>query len=168
MALETKTVYYGWKNSAGTSIAYTLTKTPSTNSKIYGFDKYTGKVFEWDPDNEITEYDSSTIPNKIGISYDDGPVEYYYRDTLSDKIIYLTLYAWTSSQYFDKNDISKPLTVYTTSLTPSIGSSVYTKDGEVFDGYCWTGAETGKVSNSSISNVENNTITIGGITIGKD
>ena len=72
------------------------------------------------------------------------------------------LYAWkTTNTFYDKNDHSKLLTVYTLSETPSVGDSVYTATGEVFEGVCYTGIDTGRVNPQTISSINNNTMTVG-------
>lgn len=71
-----------------------------------------------------------------------------------------TLYAWTTTGYYDINDTTKPLTVYTLSETPAVNDKTYDSNGDEFDGRCWTGAEQGTVSNI-IKGVTGTTIRIG-------
>ena len=73
-----------------------------------------------------------------------------------------TLYAWTTNEYYDRENTSKPLTVYTYSENPSINDQTYTSTGEIWDGKCWTGAETGSLKfGTQISEISGNTITVG-------
>lgn len=70
------------------------------------------------------------------------------------------LYAWTTNDYYDISNHTKPLTIYTASATPSVGDTVYTQTGEIFNGRCWTGTQTGKVASSTVNSISNNTITL--------
>ena len=63
----------------------------------------------------------------------------------------MPLYAWKTTEYYDRNDNSKPLTVYTLSETPSEGDSIYTATSEVWDGICFDGTELGKVTTTIVS-----------------
>ena len=75
-----------------------------------------------------------------------------------------TLYAWTTNDYYDREDTSKPLTVYTHSENPSIDDQTYTSTGETWDGKCWTGAEPGSLAfGTQVSEISGNTITVGGV-----
>ena len=71
-----------------------------------------------------------------------------------------TLYAWTTTECYDINDTTKPLTVYTLSETPAVNDKTYDSNGDEFDGGCWTGAEQGTVPNN-INGVTSTTITLG-------
>ena len=90
--------YHAWTRIIGTTAgAYTLSETPAYNDQLYFYDPDMG-MQEWLPDNVLEEYDSSTTPPRIGISYDDGDPEYYYRDSTQDKTFNanpIKLYTWT-------------------------------------------------------------------------
>lgn len=91
-----------------------------------------------------------------------NPVGTFKLDLSSYNTAADTLYAWTTTGYYDREDTSKPLTVYTHSENPSIDDKTYTSTGEIWDGKCYTGAEPGIVG-TQISEISGNTITVGGM-----
>lgn len=121
--------YYAWTHVGiyGSATLYTLTDTPIPPvyyNDIFFFDGEMNSLI--DSDNVLEEFDTSTTPTRIGMSYDGGGIEYYYRDESQDKIIYTI-----------------PRTVYTDTETVSNGMTLYDNNGND-NGYV-----VGNISNNS-------------------
>ena len=112
--------YYAWTHvgTYGSETYYTLTDTPTPpvySDNVFLF--YNNEMNSLYPGNVLEEFDTSTTPTRIGMSYDDNGIYYYTRDESQDKIIYTI-----------------PRTVYTDSTTLTAGMTLYDN----------TGTDTGK------------------------
>ena len=154
--------YYAWYDENGDALdprddtALTLSETPAPNDPVYSYNI-------GDDYNSVLLVDGVSVNNVSGnILYLNGTEVSFTRHSEYD--FTPTLYAWTTNDYYDREEMSKPLTVYTHSENPSIDDQTYTSTGEIWDGKCWTGAEPGSLKfGTQISEISGNTITVGGI-----
>ena len=87
----------------------------------------------------------------------------YIRDAASDVIIEAPdLYAWTTNEYYDTDDYTKPLTVYTLSADPEVGDLLYDAHGNQLDKIrAWDGAQDAACNTNVIASKTSTTITCG-------
>ena len=87
----------------------------------------------------------------------------YIRDAALDVIIETPdLYAWKTTDYYDPDDNTKPLTVYTLSADPAVGDALYDAHGNQLDKIeAWTGVEYGTCNTNTIASKTSTTITCG-------